>query len=150
MTHIVKELLNKEEQVVLMSFCEAEGDLAAVKRIQKKFSDCPRVTIFNHTNINESLNKIKGASKIIATRYHSMILGWLFKKPTFVISYSQKINNVINDLFPEQPVIDINQIDLDNFKLNFIVNNRVDKITRESQHQFKFLDRFLEHGEINE
>lgn len=148
--NIITDLLNKQEQVVLMSFCEAEGDLIAAKKIKKMFNNISQIEVFNHTNINESLKKINGADKIIATRYHSMILGWLMGKPTFVLSYSKKINNVISDLFPAQPFINISQIDLDNFKLSFAVNNQIDSIVQEAQQQFKFLDRFFEYGETNE
>ncbi|MCR5524386.1 MAG: polysaccharide pyruvyl transferase family protein [Lactobacillus sp.] len=149
-TNIITSLLNKHERIVLMSFCEAEGDLIAAKKIKKMFNNISQIEVFNHTNIDESLEKINSANKIVATRYHSMILGWLMGKPTFVLSYSEKINNVISDLFPTQPFINISQIDSDNFRLSFAVNNQIDDIVQEAQQQFKFLDRFFKYGETNE
>src|SRR5699024_6862778 len=53
---------------------------------------------FYDGHIEQSLEIINGSSGMIATRFHSMILGWIFNKPVFPFVYSNKTLNVLNDL----------------------------------------------------
>lgn len=95
---IVSEIINNGSSVVLMSFCDKEGDLDSALKIQsllKNKSD--HVLIYSHHQIDKSLNIISMANGIVATRFHAMILGFLYNKPVFPIVYSDKMRNVIKD-----------------------------------------------------
>lgn len=139
---VIQNLLRQGEHVMLMSFCEAEGDLQAANKLKEKF-DTSAVQIFNHTSINKSLKVISKAKKIITSRYHAMILAWLFNKPTFVMSYSKKIDNVVQDLFPQQPYVDIEYLNQKFQMPTFDVNDNVESIVEKSKGQFLALDSFL-------
>ncbi|HJC99921.1 MAG TPA: polysaccharide pyruvyl transferase family protein [Candidatus Dwaynia gallinarum] len=115
--HFIKKNIKKRKKMVLMSFCENEGDYDNAQCIYNKLNDFDKkyVQIYNHQNIEDSLKIIANADKIIATRYHAMILAWIFKKPVFVISYSEKIENVIKDIAPNQAFTNLNDINENTF-----------------------------------
>lgn len=146
----IVNLIEQGNQITLMSFCEKEGDVIAAKRILSKvpalYQD--KVNIYNHSDIEDSLVLLGEASKIIATRFHAMILGWLLKKPTFVISYSDKTINVIDDIYPEQSYIQIDKIPLKEKNIgegNFtvITEEKLKNAINSSRKQFQFLDEIL-------
>lgn len=145
---LVKKILAKNKNVVLMSFCEYEGDLEFAKKIKKSFNS-DKIMIYNYTNIYDALKTIAKAEKIIASRYHAMILAWLLRKPTFIISYSDKIINVINEYFPEQAYVKLNEIN-SKAMVNpiFSVNKSIRNLALEAQKQFNFIDHYI--GRHNE
>lgn len=145
MNKIVNELLDNNEKVVLMSFCDAEGDLEAANRIKNNINR-KNISVYSHHNIEQSLEIISHAKQIIAARYHSMILAWLFHKPTFVMSYSNKINQVTNDVFPSQPMIDIKQSigDFSKSSIAFAEAPNLTEVRKEALHQFEELDKLLQ------
>ncbi|SYW15660.1 polysaccharide pyruvyl transferase family protein [Oenococcus oeni] len=146
-------------EVVLFSFCEAEGDLRAAKEIMKIIIDShpeitERVKVYNHKSTENSLRLISTASKIIATRFHAMILGWIFQIPTFVISYSRKTTDVIKDVWPEQNYVDIEHVDDVTYQtvedLNFLPSPILTDVKSRSKFQFQYFDKFLENMVKNE
>lgn len=93
--------IQKGYKVILTSFCEKEGDVDAVKAIIDLIPNdyLPNVTEHQYKfNIEETLEIISKSRFIIGTRFHSMILGWLYNKPVFPIVYSEKMTNVMNDV----------------------------------------------------
>lgn len=102
----------KKERVVLMSFCENEGDLSFANNLYYRINSKGRenVMIYNHTSVEASLELFAKAKKVVATRFHSMILSWIFDKPVFVISYSDKTDNVINSIAPRQNFVKIDNL----------------------------------------
>ena len=137
-------------RVTLMAFCKNDGDLIAAERIKKRLVDQESmVDIFVHQEINESLAIIQQAKKIIATRYHSMILGWVYQKPTFVISYSKKTTAVINTYFPAQSFRSIEDLERPDISIRYqkIESARIKKLHREAHHHFDGLTRVLKRYE---
>src|SRR5699024_6291298 len=96
---LIEEYTNKKYQVTLMSFCKHEGDLEAIHSIKKLLSNKTKINYFSYEdNIEDALNIIAKSEMIIATRFHAMILGWVYNKPTLPIVYSAKMTNVMNDV----------------------------------------------------
>ncbi|KRF60809.1 hypothetical protein ASG99_07685 [Bacillus sp. Soil768D1] len=98
---IAIHFIEKGYYVTLMSFCELEGDKEAIENIVDliPIKNLNRVKKHYYTvNIEETINTIAKSSFIVATRFHAMILGWVFNKPVFPIVYSSKMTNVINDV----------------------------------------------------
>lgn len=140
------------DEVVLMSFCESEGDLKTCKNIVNRIREInyrKRVEIFSHRDINKSLNIINGASLIIASRFHAMILGWVFQKPTIVIGYSGKTQQTVDYLNVNQKVLNVEEFiklsveEINNFQ--FLIDiNTLKNLRKESEEHFKELDFFIE------
>lgn len=142
--YIESELVSGE-RITLMSFCEHEGDPILSKEILERLSERDRgsVNVVNYSSIDESLRILGSSKKIIAMRYHAMILAWLLEKEVNVISYSQKTTNVINDLFPEQVYNDVSKFRGDSVIFSKLDTNRLQKYVREASKQFMYLDNWL-------
>lgn len=147
---VVREYINIGKDVLLISFCDFEEDNLAIVRILNKLPEeekaSNKIKIFQHKKIEDSLNIIKNAKKIITTRFHGMILGWLYRIPTFVISYSEKTEVVIKELYSDQSYYDIKnftQLPFTDIEANFsiIPQEKIDEIRYASNNQFMFVDQ---------
>ncbi|GGD01186.1 polysaccharide pyruvyl transferase family protein [Enterococcus wangshanyuanii] len=146
MSEIIQRYIEMKKHVVLMSFCNFEEDDLAIERIKKQLpqSVAERVTVFHHRKIDESLEVIGRAKKIVATRFHGMVLGWLYRIPTFVVSYSKKTEIVISELNKEQEYCDIDSFSSLTFeeieqRFTTISKERLSKLSESSSDQFKFV-----------
>ncbi|ARW22628.1 polysaccharide pyruvyl transferase family protein [Levilactobacillus brevis] len=105
----IRSSIGAGKRCVLMSFCEIEGDMEFINNVLLPvIPEELRKSVFTYTynNIEDALDLFKGAKRVFASRFHAMILGWRYSKPTFVYSYSAKTTNVISDLFPQQTYFD--------------------------------------------
>lgn len=85
--------------VTLLSFCQWEGDEAAIERVKHMLPEENTVsTVCYHTDMNEMLEVLSGASFVIGSRFHSTILGISFGKPVFPVSYNCKTEHYLQDL----------------------------------------------------
>lgn len=134
-----------------MSFCEKEGDVALIKDIFEKLSDFDKenIIISKYTDIDEALYILGSSKKIVAMRYHAMILAWLLEKEVSVISYSKKTIDVINDLFPEQKYTNIAEFNGRGVEFSKLDDKRLKKYINESSRQFMYVDRWLNMKEKN-
>ena len=103
LSEILKNYLKDGYSLVLASFCRAEGDEHAVKKIMSSLSmreGDPRVRCLSYdgTNIDEILTGIASSEYVIATRFHAAILALASGRPVFPIVYSDKTINVLNDI----------------------------------------------------
>ena len=56
---------------------------------------------------------------MVCARFHAMILSCVAKQNLYVMSYSKKIDNVIEDLDLNLPIIHFNDIDKNTIKRNW-------------------------------
>ncbi len=108
----VNRLTKENNRVVLMGFCNAQGDNAVIASLYKKLVDKDKVKCVNYPDITykEAVGYIAGARTVVATRYHAMILGWLYNKPVLPIVYNEKMTHVIEDLCEGCPYVTVEQI----------------------------------------
>lgn len=164
-----ENLLNKEEQyinmisnnienfvrlgneVYLFSFCEYEGDEQGIDKVLARLSNeyKNKVNVIKYNgNITEFLEKFNSMEYMICTRFHSMILSVVFKQKFCVISYSDKINNVIDDLNLCKNYLELKDISpnviLDKPKFSEIKDIDLDNIVKMSEKQFEKLDEYME------
>lgn len=144
---------SKNYEVILMSFCKAQGDEIAINRIMKKTSI--NVSKFYYTgDIEKAVEIIASSSIVIGTRFHANVLGLLYHKTIIPISYSNKTVNVLKDMNFKGKVIDIRN--MKNFDVNSLTNDDLNyKIDvsyqkKDAQKQFEKLDEILDRRENNE
>lgn len=94
--------LSTEYNIELVSFCEREGDMEGIREIYNQLScSCNQSNIRLHKyngNVEEIINIFKNCDYVVASRFHSMILGLLFNKPIFPICYGAKMIHYLNDV----------------------------------------------------
>lgn len=104
MASLCEACVKMGKQPVLLSFCQAEGDEKAVSRILEGLSPelGRQVKHLRYRGEPEKiLDAYARAERVIATRFHAMILALCYEKPVFCISYSEKCGNYLKDLhFP--------------------------------------------------
>ncbi|MBR6518552.1 MAG: polysaccharide pyruvyl transferase family protein [Oscillospiraceae bacterium] len=85
--------------VTLVSFCKEEQDEKAINKLMKMLPDKSAVnTHFYDGDIDATMEVINSATFVIASRFHSMILGFSFDKPVFPFVYNCKTLNYMRDL----------------------------------------------------
>lgn len=98
---LIKFYIQNGYKVSILGFCAPEQDNAAIDRLISSLSEEERKNVssvlFNN-DLTAVINEIKSSEKVIATRFHAMILGYIFNKQVLTISYSKKVQNVIEDL----------------------------------------------------
>lgn len=96
-------------QVILMSFCRWEGDEKAIRDLKAICEPAVRERLktvcYDGHNWQGICNTIATASWMISTRFHAMVLGLVYKVPTVVISYSNKIRQLLKDMDREHCAI---------------------------------------------
>lgn len=116
--------------VTLVSFCEREGDEAAILKLLTSIPDNANIsTCFYKGDIDQILKLFAGASFIVGSRFHSVILGFLFEKPVFPIVYNCKTTHYLSDLqfggkyatLKELPALSLDDL-IYNYKNHIIVD----------------------------
>lgn len=145
---VCETCVRQNKTPVLVSFCELEGDTIAIERI---YSLLPKSTrentqsVFYRNNLPEVLNAFAGASYVIATRFHSMILALKFQKPLFCISYNEKVKQVIQDMGADCfcDLDQINKITMDDVFAGITPPN-IEVYSSQASKQFVQLDRYID------
>lgn len=147
---IIVLLIQKGYQVTLMSFCEFEHDNIAIKEIiallPDKYKGMVNEFYYKH-DIQAAIEVFKNSNSVIASRFHAMILGWVYNKSVFPLVYSKKMTNVMNDVGFNGEFSWITEIENVNSEsvLKGIENNRIDVSNQveNSKGHFKELDKIL-------
>lgn len=101
MAALCEDCIRMGKRPVLLSHCRAEGDEKAIQRILKHLSPEVREktgSLCYCQNADAILDAYAGAERVIATRFHAMILALCFQKPVFSIAYSEKCRHYLADL----------------------------------------------------
>ena len=104
--------LKKGYKVYLYSFCKHEQDEIIMEKLMKEFLNNPKVEEVRYDgDIDKFLNTYSQMEYMICARFHAIILSCLCKQKMFVMSYSKKIDNVINDLELNLPILHFHKTD---------------------------------------
>lgn len=145
------ETAKRGKTPVLMSFCKYEGDEDAITRIYSKLPKAVRQatdTFFYDGNLELALQLFEQAERIVATRFHAMILALCFNKPVFSVSYNSKVKNVLDDM-GIQAYCDISEVEFVNIKMIFDGMPTFPDISEykaEAAEQFAQFERYITHG----
>ena len=71
----------------------------------------------NIGKIDEFIETYSKMEYMICTRFHSMVLSCIARQKIYIISYSDKIDNVINDLKLDLPILNLKNIN-DNIQIS--------------------------------
>lgn len=126
----------------MVAFCVREGDEIGIKTLLNRIPSNNYVSTFCYDgDINAVLKLFANTSFVIASRFHSFILGILFGKPVFPIAYNCKTENYLYDLDFCGKYVKLN--DMANLKLQDILFNYKNKIITEcSDHKKHAVNQF--------
>lgn len=96
LVHLCDKLIERKHEVMLVGLCRNEGDVEIINQISSRINSAVDFHVYSG-NINETIDVFAKAHTIFATRFHSMIIGFLLKKKTIPLIYSIKMDNVLND-----------------------------------------------------
>lgn len=146
LTESIDNYTSQGYKVKLFSFCSYEGDADTVKTLLDRVKEKDKVEpVIYEGNLKDFIKKYSKVEYMICSRFHSMILSYILEQKMYVLSYSKKINNVIEDLnlvnnyYEINKIDEIESIDLKDFE-QVIVNKN---IIKEANDQFEKLDQKL-------
>ncbi|MBU7545407.1 polysaccharide pyruvyl transferase family protein [Weissella cibaria] len=145
---IVDELTYKGYKVILMSFCDFEGDTTVVNRIYYHLNNNENVEIFEYIDdIDTAIRIISESEKVIASRFHAAVLGLMLGCQVLPIAYSGKMKNLIDDIYKEKKWMSIEEF-INNGNLNdsnfvHLMRDEIEFIVSDSENQFMFFDNFI-------
>jgi colanic acid/amylovoran biosynthesis protein len=100
--------------VKLLSFCKGEGDENACEQVLRYAGEASPELVFYRGDWQEMLRVMAESEGIIASRFHSTVLGWTLGVPVYTIAYSNKSVNLMADCGTEDSFIPMEQVsDLD-------------------------------------
>lgn len=148
---MIKNFDKNGYKVVLMSYCKAEGDEAAIKSILNKIKDNElknKIDTYRYDGkIEEALNVMGDCQIVVGSRFHANILGLVLNKTIIPIAYSDKTINVLKDINFRGPILDVR--DLEQFNFDFLteeeLNYKLDisMQRKNAELHFKELDKVL-------
>ncbi len=94
----IQSFINQGKTIYLYSFCEYEGDEDTIDYILNKFHSDKIVPILFEGDVDRFLGMYAKMEYMICSRFHAMILSTVARQKMYVLSYSKKIDNVIEDL----------------------------------------------------
>ncbi|HFU3952252.1 TPA: polysaccharide pyruvyl transferase family protein [Streptococcus suis] len=135
-------------EIILSSFCKMEGDEEAISKIAAKLTPDyqERVKVLNYSGNNweEMLEFIMESEKVIASRFHSMILGMVFNIPVLPIAYNSKFIQFLNNFDLSHYCVTVSELDkLAPEEINYILLDKSEEVARSANEHFKKLDKIL-------
>lgn len=114
MARVVLALNDRGLDAVLMAFCVGEGDAAAAERLAEVIrAERPGARYRQHVyrgNVDEAARLVAGSTAVVATRFHAMVLGWLFGKPVLPVVYDEKMDQALEDVAYGGPVLRLDNL----------------------------------------
>ncbi len=144
---IIYHFVDMDYKVKLLGFCSKEKDNIAIEQLLRDVDPLymKNISVCNYDgNIAEFLEVLNKQEYIVASRFHSMILGLKLCAKLITICYSDKTTNAIKDMNINMPYYKLG--DTDKLKVCDIVkekNNNIQHLVEKSCLQFKFLDDVL-------
>lgn len=142
------EAAGKGYEIDLIGFCREQNDDRACGKIVSNASDDAKKhihTVIYNGDIDSVLSVIASAEAMVATRFHAMILGFLAECMVYPVIYSNKMENVLNDLDYKGQFAHLKTLSQLNTDMVLDENNRanISEFVRLSQNQFNALDKYL-------
>lgn len=149
LTNNIKQYIAQGKKVYLYSFCSHEGDENAINEIYEKLDNNPMVNkVFFDGDVDTFLDTYSKMEYMVCARFHAMVLSIIAKQKIYVMSYSKKIDNVVEDLGLSIPVEHF-----DNLEKNTIIaladykeieEDKINAIVNEAKKQELFISKMLE------
>lgn len=146
----IKKYVEEGFDIYLYSFCKYEGDEESISEIMSKLSDDIKqsVHVVNYDgDLEKYLDLYKKMEYMICARFHAIILSIVFRQKYYIMSYSNKINNVIEDLELGNKYTSFYNLKEDELinldKFNKLTNEHTKELKIKARKQLEKLDEFI-------
>lgn len=148
MKDMIVSLHSQGYKIILMSFCQFEGDEEVIDQLLSMLDGYKDVDRYDYRgNIKEALDLLGQSSLIIGSRFHANIIGLLMGKTVIPVLYSDKTKNVLTDLNFNGLIIDLRHMNHFNVSMlnDEVLNYKLDvsEARQSAQLHFKKLDERL-------
>ncbi|MDT2817400.1 polysaccharide pyruvyl transferase family protein [Vagococcus lutrae] len=150
LANFAHRVIDKGYTPVFISFCEKEQDSLAIEKMKKYLDNeqVSRISTVIYTDISEILDLYANACGVISSRFHSIVLSWLFGKKNYSLTYSNKSVDLIRErgnYMKYTPIEKINdQTVQEMITTLFTDENNVPIINKlEASKHFEYLDKLL-------
>lgn len=147
---MIKQFISKGYEICLVSFCANQNDEKFIEALINELSEDEKSKIsksFYRNNMDQVIQEFEDSEVVIATRFHSMILGFVHNCKVLPIIYDQKTRKVLDDLDYD---LHLELEDLENSSVSQLVQSilevnpfDVSVLSKEADQQFQFLDKEL-------
>lgn len=151
MSYIAEEYAKRNYSINLTCFSKVQEDDVAAKIIYNLLSPATKsvteVSIYQG-NIDSFLKNFLSSSYIIATRFHSAILGWNAGIPFFPVCYNDKFNNALDSYDFKGNIINIDKLDEVDFSFidynrKSFSNSNINFLKSKANSHFSTIDKIL-------
>lgn len=141
----IKQYIENGNTVYLYSFCEHEKDEVTVDRLLEEFNHNPKIVGVKYDgNVDKFLETYGKMEYMICARFHAMVLSCVARQKIYVMSYSNKIDNVIEDLKLDLPILQLKNISKD------IVINKEDFASVEEEKILNIIEKSKDQDKVFE
>lgn len=144
----IKKYISSGKDVFLFSFCKNEGDENTIENILKLFPNENHLHAVKYDgDVDKFLKSYNMMEYMICARFHAMILSSIVKQKMYIMSYSKKIDRVIEDLELGLPIMHINELkendelSIEDFKM--VDNERIHQISKEAKNQDEAIRKYI-------
>ena len=140
------DYIKQGKTVTLFSFCEYEGDESAIdfliSELPTKYVDKIKVEKYRG-KIDEFIKKYSSMEYFLCSRFHSVVLSAIFQQKVAILSYRNKINNVVKDLHLTKELYNVTELNkIDSIKIEeFKVLNLEDSLIKKTEEQFNIFEK---------
>ena len=147
----IVDYINLGKEIYLFSFCKYEGDERAIQKLLKMLPTEYKKhvhTVYYHGNLEEFLTIYQSMEYIICSRFHAMILYVIMGQRCRILSYSNKIDYVIEDLqLFKQKILRFEELE-ENLKIPLeqfesVPKEKVNAIIEQAKEQLKSLEKVI-------
>lgn len=120
MVDLIGYYSKKGYKVKLFSFCKSEGDEKAIEKITGKLPHPDKIRIIKYDgDFSQMLHELKSLEYIVASRFHAMILGFIFSIKVFPLAYNNKTSDLLKSYGKWCEIYKMDRfIDLDNEEID--------------------------------
>ncbi len=149
----IQKFIDEGKKVYIYSFCEREGDVETINKIETLLDDKykGKLNKILYTGkpgeLHTFIHQYSRMEKTICTRFHSLVLSLIFKQELFVVSYSNKLDNLLQDLNDDLNAVNINnninKLILDDSSFKVVNESILNSFRSRAIEHFSFLDKSL-------
>lgn len=147
---LCREFLEAGTEVVLMSFCRAEGDEQAIRDICAEMNEQETAQLRIHhylgDNFQETMKLIAESRWIVGSRFHAVVLGLALEKTVYPVIYSDKTKHMLEELNFEGKycqIFDIQKLTRDGVLDNEKHPVSTETVKQDAETQFRALDKLF-------